>query len=50
MTNLFFKINFINILMALNTKYIREIFPKVKFAFYGNHIDRYNQKIIRKVL
>ena len=35
--------------MALNTKYIRELFPKVTFAFYGNHINWYNQKMIRNV-
>jgi hypothetical protein len=35
--------------MALNTKYIREVFPKVTFAFYGNHINMYKQKIIRNV-
>ena len=28
---------------------IPELFPSVKFAFYGNTITRYRQKLLKKV-
>ena len=36
--------------MALNqTKIFTELFPKCSFAFYGNHINRYRQRITKNV-
>lgn len=34
--------------MALN-KLVKEVFPKTTFAFYGNHINRYKQKVLKNV-
>ena len=35
--------------MALAPRLIEEVFPKVKFAFFGNYVNRYRRKLLRKV-
>ena len=35
--------------MALTPRLIEELFPKVKFAFFGNYVNRYRRKLLRKV-
>ena len=34
----------------INSSQIPELFPPVQYAFYGNTITRYKQKIVKKVL
>jgi len=34
--------------MALNNKLIREIFPPTKFAFYGDYVNRYKRKLLKR--
>ena len=34
----------------INSSQIPELFPPVQYAFYGNSISRYKQKIVKKVL
>lgn len=36
--------------MALTPKLVSEMFPKVKFAFFGNYINRYRRKLYRNEL
>ena len=33
----------------INSNQIPELFPPVQYAFYGNTITRYKQKIVKKV-
>lgn len=33
----------------LRAGHLQELFPPVEFAFYGNHINRYKERLANKV-
>ena len=35
--------------MALTPQIIKNVFPKVEFAFFGNYVNRYRRQILRQV-